>query len=255
MARKNKHEPAEPTDSRPPLRLLARPSRAELLTQLRESFVNAPMGAHPSIATVMRAKGLLNPDGTSSSELREEDVRAVAARDGWKWQREQRLHGRSDLIPAEIQMGAIARAVELRKLLGRLNDMNFRAVSQYHREGRVTTLDGAREIPCPELRSVLLGAMAEQRVTEALMENLQTSQALFIPEPPLSDYEIQSILRLKRMGSEQLREECEQMDKLNELFSRERKTLSMADIEAQNMECKTRPNAANSPKPGKKVPG
>jgi len=255
MARKNKHEPADPTAPRPPLRLLAQPSRAALLTQLREGFVNAPLGTHPSIAALMRTKDLLNPDGTPSSELTEEDVRAVAARDGWKWQREQRLHGRSDLIPAEIQMGAIARAVELRKMLGRLNDMNFRAISQHHREGRVTTLDGAREIPCPELRSVLLGAMAEQRVTDALLENLQSSQAAFASEPLLSDHEIQNILRLKKMSAEQLRDECEQMDKLNEVLSAERKTLTMADIEARNRENKVRPAVADLTKPGKKVSG
>ena len=175
--------------------------RKQVIAEIRRDFINAPVGEFPSIPAIMRRKGLIAADGTASGPVNEEEIRVIATDENWRGQRAEALQLSVDLIPVEVELSSIVRGVQLRQMLARLNDLSIRAITQYHRQGEVTSLDGTRNLSCPKPETLVMGVIAEQRLTEALERQINScSRLLDGVRPSLSPNMQEHLLRIEKMN-------------------------------------------------------
>ncbi len=217
MAKPSKRTHVEKSKASPPsqpaLRVVTPPSKIEIVARVREAYIRAPLGAHPNITKILHDLNLLDASDPSTVTTLETEIRDIAAKENWKWERQMFLSQSIDLLPQELQLAAIQRGVELQKMLDRAINMNFRALTQLHQEGRATAITTGAEIPHPDAKTLAALILTRQRVAETLSDDLERCASMFNSvESKLSPLAVRHMVHIQNMTGDELRSEIQRLE-------------------------------------------
>lgn len=213
----------------------------EAVARVRDAYVLAKAGDYPDISAIMVEQGLIDQDGESlvarkdasgtKVPLTEALVRERQLAEDWRGQRARHIHRVFDVIPDEVKLVTIAKAVAMHKDLYQ----HFQAIShllkEYYQSGKMMALkDRATPLDLPPNPGILV-ALAEsmrkmfdfsgEKVTITLQQAAISQAAQ--TEGAKADVEIsltskQYMASLESMSQEELDVEIANLDRMRGLL-------------------------------------
>lgn len=214
------------------------------LHRIKEAFVTAEMGTIPNIRRIMVDFGILDKSGKpalgSPKELTEDFVRRRMLEENWKGERERWLHRTFDVLPDEIRMVTIVRNLEVQKLLYDEIKLLHNANMKYYVTGKVTTVDGKKELEGYRPDHAVIAALAEtmRRMTMSdgvainiLVQNHKSTDSG--PVNPLLSVLPRSVINeFASMDLDTLKREVEKYQALNTML--QKGEITVLDVENMN---------------------
>ncbi len=189
------------------------------VTDLRDSYIHAPVGTFPNIRNLMREAGLLDDAGKATGEIALDDVLNEMGAGQWREARADYLANQSDLIPEEATLAEFLSQLELFKSLDEEIRIYSILLRRYRITGKAMSLDGTRELPfVPRSQELAKLIFAHKNVGDTLNNMIdrgvlgQTSTL----NDGLSKSQREYLAKLGKMTPTEVREEILRFDRLFE---------------------------------------
>lgn len=120
----------------------------EAIARVRDAYITAPIGDIPSIPELMRKLNLVDGEGHvlpgAPAGMSEAAIRERQLAEDWRAQRGDHVVRAFDIVPAEVKLVAVLRAVEMHRMLATHARALSAIYSNYYRTGEMKSLDGKK---------------------------------------------------------------------------------------------------------------
>lgn len=209
----------------------------EAIARVRDAYITAPVGDIPAVVDLMQKFKLLDADGRPANGapagISEAAVRERQLAEDWRGQRGKHVVRAFDIIPEEVKLVAIMRAVEAHRILF----SHLKAISHiyttYYRTGKMPALEAGGQALKLRADPSVLASLAEtmRRMLEGsgekvsiTLNNTTAAQQAVQADGAKADVQISQatkdyLARMSTMPDSEIEAELRSMDQLRLLLA------------------------------------
>lgn len=209
----------------------------EAIARVRDAYITAPVGDIPAVAELIKKLGYVDDKGATLAKapagFSEAAVRERQLAEDWRGQRGKHVVRAFDIIPEEVKLIAVMRAVEAHRILFTHLKALSHIYSTYYQTGGMPALDGRGKQLKLRADPSVLASVAEtmRRMLEGsgekvsiTLNNTTAAQQAVQAEGAKADVQISQatkniLAKMETMSPDEIRQELANMDFMTQLLA------------------------------------